>query len=92
MGEFFSADMPIYRMTKEEVEKRKLLVDEAKKLLAKIEKIAKSPRLVKKELINELNQVDEKLTTWQKKRNSEADKLRKELNNKKAKTKLKIRK
>jgi len=88
----YLADMPIYRMTKEEVQKRKLLVEDEKKLLNKFQKIAKSPRLVKKELINELNEVSDKLTAWQKKRKAESDKLRKELNKKAGKTKRKTRK
>ncbi len=88
----YLADMPIYRMTKEEVQKRKLLVDDERKLLAKFQKIAKSPTLVRKELINELHEVDEKITNWQKKRKVEEDKLRKELNKKKSKTKKKARK
>ena len=88
----YLADMPIYRMTKEEVAKRKLLVEEEKRLLGKYQKIAKSAKLVKKELINELHEVESKLTEWQKKRKVEADKLRKELNKKNGKTKRKTRK
>ena len=75
----YLADMPIYRMTKEEVEKRRLLVEEETKLLAKYQKIAKSPKLVQTELINELNDVSEKLSNWQKKKKAESDKLRKEM-------------
>jgi DNA gyrase subunit A len=87
----YLADMPIYRMTKEEVQKRKLLVEDEKKSLSKFQKIAKSPRLIKKELMNELCEVDEKITAWQKKRKVEEDKLRKVLNKKKTKTKKKGR-
>ncbi len=88
----YLADMPIYRMTKEEVNKRKLLVEDEKKQLSRFQKIAKSPRLVKKELINELNEIEDKITQWQKKRKIESDKLRKELNKKSSKTKKKARK
>lgn len=87
----YLADMPIYRMTKEEVEKRKLLIDEESKLLSKFQKIAKSPTLIKEELINELNEIDQKLTAWQKKRKLESDKLKKELDKKNKKTKRKDR-
>ena len=40
---------------------------------------------------NELHEVESKLTEWQKKKKSEADKLRKELNKKAGKTKRKTR-
>lgn len=58
------ADMPIYRMTKEEVKKRMAMIREDKKKLAEYTKIAKSPRLVKKKLLEELEEVKEKLTAW----------------------------
>ena len=45
-----------------------------------------------KELINELNEIEDKITQWQKKRKIESDKLRKELNKKSSKTKKKARK
>ena len=62
-GEYL-ADMPIYRMTKEEVKKREATIREDKKKLAQYTKIAKSPRLVKGKLIEELEEVKEKLTDW----------------------------
>ncbi len=58
----YLADMAIYRMTKDEVAKRELLVKEDKKSLKECEKIAKSPRLIKKRLIEELEDVREKLS------------------------------
>jgi len=58
----YLADMAIYRMTKEEVEKRELLIKEESKLLKEYQKIAKSDSLVQDKLIEELNFVDEELT------------------------------
>jgi DNA gyrase subunit A len=49
-------------MTKEEVEKRELLIKEESKLLKDYQKIAKSDTLVQDKLIEELNFVDEELT------------------------------
>ena len=57
----YLADMAIYRMTKEEVEKRKLYITEDKKKIADYSKIVKSPSKIKKELIKELNEVSDKL-------------------------------
>lgn len=57
----YLADMAIYRMTKEEVQKRQLLIKEETKLLAEYKKIAKSQALIKKKLIAELKEVDSKL-------------------------------
>ena len=53
---------------------------------------AKIVNYLKKELINELNDVDQRLSAWQKKKKSESDKLRKELNKRNNKTKKKARK
>lgn len=75
----YLADMPIYRMTKEEVAKRQLMVKEDKKKLSEYEKIAKSPRLVAKKLIEELEDVDVKLTDWITKRDKEKQKLLKKI-------------
>ncbi|MAF78828.1 MAG: hypothetical protein CME60_11745 [Halobacteriovoraceae bacterium] len=60
----YLADMPIYRMTKEEVEKRKLLVKEDSVKLKEFQKIAKSDKLVRTKLIEELEEVKTKLSTW----------------------------
>lgn len=58
----YLADMAIYRMTKEEVEKRLLMIKDDKVKLAEYQKILASPARIKKELISELNEVEEKLT------------------------------
>jgi DNA gyrase subunit A len=58
----YLADMAIYRMTKEEVEKRQLLIKDETKALAEFRRILKSPELIKQKLIDELKDVDEKLT------------------------------
>jgi DNA gyrase subunit A len=58
----YLADMAIYRMTKEEVEKRQLLIKEDQQAIAEYKKILKSPEMIKKKLIEELQEVDQKLT------------------------------
>lgn len=58
----YLADMAIYRMTKEEVEKRQLLIKEETSALAEFRKILKSPELIKKKLITELEETGKKLT------------------------------
>ena len=58
----YLADMAIYRMTKEEVEKRQLLIKDETKALAEFRRILKSPELIKQKLIDELKDVDEKLS------------------------------
>lgn len=75
----YLADMPIYRMTKEEVEKRKLMVQNDSIELKRCQKIAGSPALVRKELITELQDVDTKLTDWMKKREDHKKKILKDL-------------
>ncbi len=57
----YLADMAIYRMTKEEVAKRTLLIKEDKVKIKTYEAILKSPAKIKKKLIEELNEVDKKL-------------------------------
>ena len=57
----YLADMAIYRMTKEEVEKRLLLIKEDTKSLNEFKKILKSPQLIKDKLVEELNDVSKKL-------------------------------
>ena len=83
----YLADMPIYRMTKEEVQKRKLLVAEESERLKKYKKIAKSKALIKKALLKELDEVSDHLDNWLKKREQETKKLRKELDKKTRKSK-----
>jgi DNA gyrase subunit A len=58
----YLADMAIYRMTKEEVEKRQLLIKEETSALADFRKVLKSPELLKKKLIEELEDVGKKLS------------------------------
>jgi DNA gyrase subunit A len=58
----YLADMAIYRMTKEEVGKRQLYVKEDGIKLIEYQKILKSDALIRKKLIEELSDVDEKLT------------------------------
>jgi len=57
----YLADMAIYRMTKEEVSKRNLMIKDDKEKISAWEKIVSSPAQIKKELIKELNDVDGKL-------------------------------
>lgn len=57
----YLADMAIYRMTKEEVEKRLLLIKEETSALNEFRKILKSPEMIKKKLIAELEDVSKKL-------------------------------
>jgi DNA gyrase subunit A len=57
----YLADMAIYRMTKEEVGKRKLMVDDDKKKLAEYQKVVKSPAMIRKKLIQELRETGESL-------------------------------
>ena len=60
----YLADMPIYRMTKEEVEKRVLLVKEDSAKLKNFQKIAKSDKLIRGKLVEELEEVKTKLSNW----------------------------
>lgn len=85
----YLADMPIYRMTKEEVEKRQLMVKDDTKSLAEFDKIAKSKNLVEKKLIEELREVDEKLTSWMKSKDSEKANLQKKIEKETIKKKVK---
>lgn len=63
----YLADMPIYRMAKEEVAKRLLLIKEEKAHLKESQKIARSPAQVRKKLVEELRDVEAQLTEWEKK-------------------------
>ena len=58
----YLADMAIYRMTKEEVEKRQLLIKDETKALNEFKKILKSPELLKNKLVEELEDTGKKLT------------------------------
>ena len=75
----YLADMPIYRMTKEEVEKRKLMVKDDTAKLKEYQKISASDRLVRKKLIEELNEVKTVLTDWLKARAKEKKELKTKL-------------
>ena len=88
----YLADMPIYRMTKEEVEKRKLMVKDDTLSMKEFDKIAKSKQLVVKKLIEELKEVDQKLTTWIKTRDNEKLSLQKKFEKEQEKRKVKIKK
>ena len=81
----YLADMAIYRMTKEEVKKRELMVKEDKEQLKLCTKIAGSPRLVQKKLIEELEQVKTDLTAWLQQRDLERAKQLKEIEKKRKK-------
>jgi len=75
----YLADMPIYRMTKDEVAKRVEMVKHDTTSLKQFEKIAASEVLVQKQLIEELNQLKSDMTAWQKSKELEAQNLLKKL-------------
>lgn len=75
----YLADMPIYRMTKEEVEKRELMIKEDSKKYKEYLKISQSKKLVEQKLIEELNEVIEKLSNWRSDRDKEREKLLKKI-------------
>ena len=85
----YLADMPIYRMTKEEVEKRQLMVKDDTASLKEYDKIAKSKDLVKKKLIEELRDVDAKLTALIKQKDAEKANLQKKIEKETTKKKVK---
>lgn len=78
----YLSDMAIYRMTKDEVEKRQLMVKDDTKSLRECRKIAKSKALVKEKLIEELLDVKDQLTQVFLKRDKEKSGLRKNLEKK----------
>jgi DNA gyrase subunit A len=84
----YLADMPIYRMTKEEVEKRQLMIKDDTASMKDFDKIAKSNTLVQKKLIDELREVDEKLTKWMKDRDQEKANLQKKIEKENGRKKL----
>lgn len=67
----YLADMPIYRMTKEEVAKRQLMVKDDTAKLKEFQKIAGSPKLVRAKLVEELHEVDAFLSEWLKNKDRE---------------------
>ncbi len=66
----YLADMAIYRMTKEEVEKRNLMIKDDTKKIKEWEKIVASPARIKKELIKELEDVGSSLEEIMKKKDN----------------------
>jgi DNA gyrase subunit A len=78
----YLADMPIYRMTKDEVEKRKLMVKDDTAKLKQFQRIAKSKKLIEGKLIEELKEVSDKLTDWQKAKEKSQKELRKKIEKK----------
>lgn len=87
----YLADMPIYRMTKEEVEKRALMVKDDTASMKEFDRIAKSKSLVEKKLIEELRDVDQKLTAWIKQKDAEKANLQKKIEKEMSK-KVKLKK
>lgn len=71
----YLADMAIYRMTKDEVSKRMLLIKEDSTALKEFKKIAKSMDLIKGKLIEELLDVKEKLTEIMNQKEKEKQKV-----------------
>lgn len=60
----YLADMAIYRMTKEEVSKRQALINDETKALKGFKSIVNSPSKIREKLMEELDDVDKKLTEW----------------------------
>lgn len=81
----YLADMAIYRMTKEEVSKRQLLIKDETKELATFKSIVKSPAKIKKKLIEELTEVGKKLDEIIKQKDDEKKKAFKKTNKRKSK-------
>jgi DNA gyrase subunit A len=75
----YLADMPIYRMTKEEVEKRRLMVTDDMKKLKEFERVAKSDKLIRQKLTEELEDVKKTLNDWLKDKEREKKELAKKL-------------
>ncbi|MCY4524618.1 MAG: hypothetical protein OXB84_07770, partial [Halobacteriovoraceae bacterium] len=72
----YLADMPIYRMTKEEVAKRALQVKEDQAKLRECQRIAASSSLVRKKLIEELKDINLQLNEWEKETEKEKKRIR----------------
>ena len=75
----YLADMAIYRMTKEEVEKRQLMIKDDTAKIKEYEKIFKSPALIKKKLIAELNETGDKLEDIMRKKDDAKRKVYKKI-------------
>lgn len=79
----YLADMAIYRMTKEEVNKRELLIKDETKELKDFQAILASPAKIKKKLIEELGDVSKKLDEIVKQKDEEKKKAYKKTSTKK---------
>lgn len=86
----YLADMPIYRMTKEEVSKRKLMVKDDKVKLKEYKRISKSWALIKEKLIEELDEVKLKMDEWLKLKDKEKEKRLKDIEKKEKKQMAKM--
>ena len=85
----YLVDMPIYRMSKEEVAKRQLMVKEDSTRLKECRKIIRSHALVKEKLIEELWDVKKQLTELFLEREKEREKLHTQMEKFHAKAKRK---
>jgi len=83
----YLSDMAIYRMTKEEVAKREILIKEDEKRLKEFRKILKSPKLIRGKLIEELKDIGEKLSKIMSEKEKEKLKALKKIQAKTKKTK-----
>ena len=83
----YLADMAIYRMTKDEVSKRNLMIKDDKEKIAQWEKIVASHARVKKELIKELEGVDKDLEEIMKKKEAAKKAVYKKIAKKKTRRK-----
>ena len=75
----YLADMAIYRMTKEEVEKRTLMIKDDKKKIKEYELVLSSKARIKKKLILELDEVSVSLDEIMKKKDDAKKKVFKKL-------------
>ncbi|MBF0298204.1 MAG: hypothetical protein HQK51_05765 [Oligoflexia bacterium] len=71
----YLADMAIYRLTQDEVNKRNLMIVEDKEKLKQYQQIAKSDELIRQKLIEELKEIGDKLSEIFSKRDRERKKL-----------------
>ena len=85
----YLVDMPIYRMTKEEVSKRQIMIKEDSIRLKECRKIVRSHALVKGKLIEELWDVKKQLTQLFVEREKEREKLRTQIEKSRASKKRK---
>lgn len=67
----YLADLAIYRLTKEEVERRQLLVEEDTKKIKEYKKILASKSLIEEQLFNELSEVNEMMNAFLREKNKD---------------------